>query len=132
MNYNPTTKEVTYSAKTFVIDHPKNPERYLVHGCLEGPEAGVYYRGIGEIESESVVVDLPHYTDSLAFEFTVNLTPIGKPRPLGASRVKNGQFEVYGTQGEFYWTVFGKRLNINTEPVKSEVVVHGHGPYRWI
>ena len=29
------------TAKTFVIDHPDDTSKYLVHGCLEGPEGGV-------------------------------------------------------------------------------------------
>jgi len=32
-------------SKTFVREHPLNKDKYLVHACLEGPEAGVYYRG---------------------------------------------------------------------------------------
>ena len=29
-----------------IIDHPDDKEnKYLIHGCLEGPEVGVYYRG---------------------------------------------------------------------------------------
>ena len=34
----------------------------MVHGCLEGPEAGVYYRGKGEIPEgeDSVVITLPN------------------------------------------------------------------------
>jgi hypothetical protein len=44
--YDNTTKQFVQStSKTFVIDHPVDPERYLVHACLEGPEAGIYYRG---------------------------------------------------------------------------------------
>jgi hypothetical protein len=137
MWYDATTKEIRYdSAKTFVIDHPVDNSRYLVHACLEGPESGVYYRGVGNITfGDSVIVNLPNYVDSLATDFTVSLTPIGRPRVLGASRVKNGKFEVYclsNEQCEFYWTVFAKRGNIVVEPTKSESIVHGDGPYRWI
>jgi len=35
--------------KTFIINHPLDDSKYLVHACLEGPEAGIYYRGDGEI-----------------------------------------------------------------------------------
>lgn len=43
---------MTYSTstKTFVIDHPIVPQSYLVHTCLYGSEAGVYYRGNQAIE----------------------------------------------------------------------------------
>ncbi len=43
LTYNTTTNEISSnSAKTFVINHPTKPDSYLVHACLEGPEAGVY------------------------------------------------------------------------------------------
>jgi hypothetical protein len=35
LQWDATSKEITYVAKTFVIDHPKDPSKYLVHGCLE-------------------------------------------------------------------------------------------------
>jgi hypothetical protein len=92
----------------------------------------VYYRGIGEIKEQSVTIHLPDYAKVLATEFTVNLTPIDTPRMLASSRVKFGSFEVYGPPGEFYWTVFGKRDSIVTEPYKTDVTLNGSGPYRWV
>jgi hypothetical protein len=60
--------------------------------CLEGPEAGVYYRGKGEItNNECVEVVLPHYVEKLAYNFTVQVTPIygNKMVTLNASEVEN-------------------------------------------
>jgi hypothetical protein len=132
MYYNSTTKEILYDiVKTFVIDHPLDSERYLVHACLEGPEAGVYYRGEGKIENESVTVTLPDYTTAF-IDFTINLTPIGKCISLATSRVKNGKFEVYGEPCEFFWTVYAKRGNVVVEPLKSSVKLNGDGPYKWL
>jgi len=121
------------STKTFVIDHPNDEDKYLVHGCLEGPEAGVYYRGVGKIfEDCKTDVYLPDYLFNLAYDFTVQITPIGLPiRTLVTSKV-DGKFTVYGDPGEFFWTVFGKRENIEIEPNKSNTFVNGSGPYRWI
>ena len=132
--YNTGTSEIQYieSSKTFVIDHPVDPDRYLVHACLEGPEAGVYYRGESKIDQASVVVRLPEYVESLARDFTVHVTPIGEPRLLGTSRVTGGQFTVYGPPGEFFWVVYGKRGSIEVEPMKKEVRLSGEGPYKWI
>jgi hypothetical protein len=112
---------------------PTDTSRYLVHSCLEGPEGGVYYRGEGAIVEgiDTTVVHLPDYI-SFAYDFTINITPIGNPRALGVSRVKNGRFCVYGPPGEFFWTVYGKRINIDPEPLKHLVEVKGQGPYRWI
>ena len=121
--------------KTFVMDHPMDNERYLVHACLEGPEAGVYYRGKSEIIDETEII-LPEYT--LVFrEFTVHITPIGQFAKLYASEVKNGKFTVYNSskkkkQVAFHWVVYARRQSICVEPPKSITKVHGEGPYRWI
>jgi len=79
LNWNSTTGEVVqYTGKTFVIDHPTDEEKYLVHACLEGPEAGVYYRGIGEIKEDDTTIEifLPDYVKYIAKEFNVIVTPI--------------------------------------------------------
>jgi len=137
MIYDPSDGEIRYiPTKTFVIDHPVNPDKYLVHACLEGPEAGVYYRGESEIPQgkDSIEVDLPDYVDALATDFTVHVTSIceGKPALIGASRVKNNKFTVYGDPGPFSWIVYGKRGDVDVEPDKDSVDVRGDGPYKYI
>jgi hypothetical protein len=124
-------------AKTFVIDHPKKKENYLVHACLEGPEIGVYYRGKGTIENNSVEIELPDYVDVLATEFTVHLTPIGGFAKLYASEVENGTFTVFRHDKsinpvKFHWVVYARRGSIEVDPLKSTTTVKGDGPYRWI
>jgi hypothetical protein len=138
MFYNPTSAEITYKAKTFIIDHPTDSERYLVHACLEGPEAGVYYRGIDEIKDgeRNKVITLPPYASVLAKDFTVHVTPIldwdeDQIRVLNSTLVKNNQFKVIGDKGKFSWLVYGKRHDINVEPKKNEIQVKGDGPYKW-
>ena len=134
--YDADTKEVSYRYKSFVIDHPTDEDKYLVHACLEGPEAGVYYRGEGKIvDNLSTTIDLPDYVEHLASEFTVQLTriyPGKKVGPLYAGRVKNNSFAVYGENCEFYWQVTGKRFDIEVEPSKDTTNVNGSGPYKWI
>jgi hypothetical protein len=137
LNYNTDTKEITYTdTKTFVIEHPINTNKYLVHGCLEGPEGGVYYRGKGEIVNNvSVDIALPSYVKSLAREFTVQITPIysgQKIEQLYTSDVENNQFTVYGNNTKFFWLVHGKRCDILVEPDKELTQVNGDGPYKWI
>ena len=138
LKYNSLTKEITFdTAKTFVIDHPLDNRKHLVHGCLEGPEGGVYYRGKAEItNNESTTIILPEYVDALATDFTVQLTQIHngtKVNPsLQTSEVENGRFVVYGSNCKFFWLVHGKRCDIDVEPDKSTTVVKGSGPYRWI
>ena len=123
------------AAKTFVIDHPKNTSKYLVHACLEGPESGVYYRGKGEItNSVFTTIQLPDYVDKLAGEFTIQITAIydGKVKIYNSTEVINNEFQVFGENGRFFWHVHGKRGNIEVEPFKHQVIIKGDGPYRWI
>ena len=141
--YDTTTFEVIRSTastsaqnKSFVIDHPKDENKYLVHACLEGPESGVYYRGKGEIRNgESVKIYLPNYVDKLATDFTVQITPIysgKKIEQLYTSEVQHNSFTVYGENCKFFWLVYGKRDKIEVEPLKTNVQVKGSGPYKWI
>ena len=107
-----------------------------MHACLEGPEAGVYYRGKSEIINNNMItIELPQYVKKLATDFTVQVTPIfnGKLNVLNTSEIINNKFSVYGENGKFHWVVYGKRLSIhNVEPNKGEVKVKGSGPYLWI
>jgi hypothetical protein len=121
--------------KSFIIEHPLDSEKYLVHACLEGPEAGVYYRGLGRISNNTdVEIKLPQYVSALAIAFTVNLTPVydGKQHILSTSLVENNKFKVYGDNCHFFWTVFGKRFDVTVEPDKNSVDVKGDGPYLYI
>jgi hypothetical protein len=124
------------NSKTFVIDHPTNANKYLVHACLEGPESGVYYRGEGQITNNlHTTIQLPAYVEHLATGFTIQITPIysGETiKPLYSSRVKGNSFTVYGENCEFFWHVTGKRGDINVEPSKDTTNVKGSGPYKWI
>ena len=47
-------------------------DKWLVHGCLEGPESGVYYRGK---DIAPTTVKLPEYVSKIASDFTVQVTP---------------------------------------------------------
>jgi len=134
--YDPSANALKYSlAKNFIIEHPVDINKYLVHACLEGPEAGVYYRGVGQItDNNSTTIELPYYVEKLATNFTIQITPIynGKIVILNASEVENNKFNVYGENCKFYWNLTGKRFDINVEPEKNSVCVKGDGPYLYI
>ena len=139
LTYNNTTSEITYDGgKTFVINHPTKPDRYLVHACLEGPEAGVYYRGEAKVENnQSVTVKLPDYVSALASNFSIQITPIYSDDTdenivYSTSRVKDNAFTVHGKNGSFYWLVYAQRGKVKVEPKKSDVEVGGDGPYKYI
>lgn len=143
--WNSGTKEIGYdSTKTFVIQHPDEADKYLVHACLEGPEAGVYYRGEGVISNgeKRVGITLPAYVKNLATELTVHLTPVlndediedETPLNLRSTRVRDdNSFTVYANKPvAFHWLVFGKRGDVKAEVDKSDAVMRGDGPYRWL
>lgn len=130
--------------KTFVIDHPLEEDRLLVHAVVEGPTADVFYRGEGRLEDGSATVALPDYFEALtvAGSATVQVTAIYEPglgTPMvAASRVRDGRFTVAGLGadgwGSFFWEVKAERARtgFDVEPVRSDVEVVGDGPYRYI
>lgn len=133
--YNNTTKEIAYGTKTFIIDHPVDKDKYLVHACVESPNTELIYRGKDEIiNNEFVSIQIPDYALLIGFDWSINLTPIGKSfNALSCSELneENGTFDVYGNNGKFYWTVYGQRTRFAVEPNKSELDVKGDGPYKW-
>jgi hypothetical protein len=138
--YNSATSTLVYDTatdstnKTFVVEHPLDENKYLVHGCLEGPEVGVYYRGSGTIgDTLSTVVDLPPYVEKMASDFTVHVTPIDGFANLYATRIRNNQFRVHSNSPvDFDYVVYGRRKVLDVEPPRETVQVHGNGPYTWI
>jgi len=87
----------------------------------------------GEIE-----IELPNYVSHISKEFTVHVTHIYKGFfcYLSTSQIVNNKFTVYSSVKEepvkFYWHVYGKRHDIEIEPLKYQINVKGDGPYKWI
>ena len=139
-----TVSQVVYNgptgptgAKSFIIDHPTDNNKYLIHSCLEGPEAGVYYRGEAEMKNGQIEIELPNYVSHISKEFTVHVSHIytGFFCYLSTSQIVNNKFTVYSSVQEpvkFYWHVYGKRYDIEIEPLKYQINVKGDGPYKWI
>ena len=120
--------------KTFIIEHPYDPHKYLIHSCLEGPEVGIFYRGTGEItNNNSVVVHLPKYTQQMLIDCSIIVSPVydGKLKMYNFTEFINNSFTVYGKNGKFSWLVVGKRHDIIVEPEKEDVRIYGKPPYLW-
>ena len=67
----------TTVGKSFYIPHPTKAGWNLEHGCLEGPENGIYQRGYCE-GIEDCVVKLPDYWGKLSEnDYTIHLTSCG-------------------------------------------------------
>lgn len=129
--------------KTFVIQHPTDNDKWLVHGAIEGPEAAVYYRGRATLINGLARVDLPLYFEAATAlgDRTVQVTPVmrfDKPLPsvLAATEVHEGCFFVGGdVDCEFFWEVKALRNDVprlQAEVDKRSVDVHGDGPYRYL
>lgn len=125
--------------KPFIIDHPDDPYRWLVHGCTESDRAGVEYWGEAEIIDGEAIVELPSYFESLTTEEnrSVLVTPIDELCMVAASRIEYGQFTIKcsGPDGtKVSWLVKAERkgaAGFPVEPLKSETEVRGNGPYRY-
>jgi hypothetical protein len=68
------TGNLTAASKSFDIPHPTKDGFRLRYGVLEGPEHGVYIRGV----VTSNIIELPDYWVNLVDEnsITIQLTPI--------------------------------------------------------
>jgi len=133
-------------AKTFVIDHPGDPRRYLVHATLEGPEGAVFYRGSARLDHGRAEVALPSYFESLTHtsDRTVILTNIDGFDRLAVEtqrdgKVANGRFVVISDNPDsaqaFDWEVKAVRKDVPRlveAPLKTEISVAGFGPYTFI
>lgn len=134
------------NVKNFIIAHPMDAARYLVHTTLEGPENAVFYRGSARLYHGRAEVQLPPYFEAAtrAEGRTVQVTPkfTGDDEAvsaLAASAVKHGAFKVRAIdrnnpEQSFDWEVKAVRADVApllVEPARSEIEVHGEGPYKY-
>ena len=54
-----------------------------------------------------------------------------KIKEYNVTEIQNNTFSVYGENGKFHWSIIGKRHDIVIEPLKTDVIVNGEGPYLW-
>jgi hypothetical protein len=107
------TGTLNAEVKNFDITHPVkgNPWR-LQYSSLEGPEAGVYLRGI----ATENVIELPDYWVGLTHEesITVQLTPIGSPCIHYVVDIKDNQVHIDCQDGQpnCYYNIYGKRKDV--------------------
>ena len=125
-----TSKADVLPAKPFDIEHPiKGDGHRLRHVSLEGPEAGVYYRGRLK---ESNTIELPSYWKGLVHEdsITVQLQPIGKNQDLVIESFNNEFITIeIGANQDFltgeilidcFYHVYGERKDVNSLMVEYE------------
>lgn len=125
--------------KSFIIDHPTDPERYLVHACTESPTPGVEYWGEVTLDEQGqAVVTLPNYFEALTLKtgraVAVNTCTDGL-RNASATYPESGQFRIHGAPGvRVTWIVKAVRADAGdmlVEPRRNQIDVQGQGPYRY-
>ena len=117
--------------KPFDLVHPtKGKGHRLRYACIEGPEAGVYYRGRLK---ESNVIELPYYWKDLVHSdsITVQLQPIGSNQNLVIQEFNN-EFIVIAEDStntdlitdlstiDCFYHVYGERIDVNPLIVEYE------------
>lgn len=111
------------TTKKFDIPHPTKSNHRLAHVCLEGPEAGVYYRG--RLVNKNVI-ELPEYWRSLvdAETITVNLTSHGSYQELFVKSIEWGsRINIVNNAGgpiDCSYVVYGERKDIDKLIVEYE------------
>ena len=129
--------------KTFIVDHPLDENKYIVHATLEGPEGGVYYRGTSQLYNGKATISLPHYFEAFTRKEgrTILLTNIdGFDRiaiqSVDGEKIVDGKFVVVSDNPEssqkFDWEVKAVRADgpkLQAEPDKQDLQVGGFGPY---
>lgn len=131
--------------KTFIIDHPADSGRHLVHAALEGPEGAVFYRGSARLEAGRAHIELPAYFEALTRTEgrTIQLTNVDgfdrlAVQTQAGARIVDGAFLVVSenpqSQQRFDWEVKAVRADgpaLVVEPLKGSIHIAGSGPYTY-
>lgn len=112
------------NSKTFNISHPSpgKEDLRLVHGCLEGPEHGVYVRGRITNRKE---ISLPAYWKDLVDvrTMTISLTPIGSHQNVIIKRFDAEKVYLQAQGGmpiDCFYHIYGERKDIDRLVIEQE------------
>ena len=117
--------------KFFVQQHPTDETKEITFASLEGPEAGVYVRGEGQLQDGKAVIELPESFRLVASEegLTVQLTPIGGWLKLYVVELTPERLvvrEADDSNARFYYLVQGVRKGYEGfEPIQSKPELEG-------
>ena len=114
---------VMAKVKNFSIPHPTQPNVNLVYACLEGPENGVYVRGVLK---NNDTIKLPEVWKNLVnpSSITVSLTPVGAEQSLIIKRVSKNEVVVGSRPGmpiHCHYHVYAERIDV--EKLVTEVSI---------
>jgi hypothetical protein len=106
--------------KLFDIPHPSKENQRLRHGCLEGPELGVYTRG----KTSEGIIPLPSYWSGLVDEktITVHLTPTNMDQTLVVNNINGLLIQVLGNHHlPYHYMVMAERKDVDKLDVETNV-----------
>ncbi len=98
--------------KSFVEPHPTDAGAVIRYVSLEGPESGVYFRGVGQIASGHAFLTIPESFRIVADSagVTVQLTAVGSPATLWVESIDAQQVAIRGSADvTFHYLVQGVR-----------------------
>ena len=108
--------------KPFDIEHPSKKGWRLRYACIEGPEAGVYYRG--RLNNQKII-KLPYYWKDLVNvdSITVQLQPIGAHQDIIVKRWDDENIYLQAQGGlpiNCFYHVYAERNDIDKLEVEYE------------
>jgi hypothetical protein len=112
--------------KSFVQPHPTNPAKEIRYVCLEGNEAGTYFRGTAHLVNGVAEIEIPEdfslVTDPEGI--TVQVTAVGMPAALYVAEQGLSRIVVRGApDATFHYFVNGVRRGYtNFEPIQDNVM----------
>ena len=118
-----SAKKITADVKNFDIKHPSKEGWRLRYACIEGPEAGVYYRG--RLKNQKII-KLPYYWKDLVSvdSITVQLQPIGAHQDIIVKRWDDENIYLQAQGGlpiNCFYHVYAERNDIDKLVVEYEV-----------
>lgn len=106
--------------KNFVHPHPDDPSKMLRFTCLEGNEAGTYFRGRTRLVDGRALIAIPDAWRCVTARdgISVQVTPVKSFAQIAVFEATRERIEVRGTADcEFFYTVQGVREGFEDEEV---------------
>ena len=119
-----TATSASSGVKTFNIPHPSPDKegKRLVHGCLEGPELGVYYRG--RVTNSKEIFLPPYWKDLVDWTTTtVSLTPIGSHQDVIIKRFDDEKIYLQSNGGlpiDCFYHVYATRKDVPVLEIEQD------------
>jgi hypothetical protein len=126
---------IAHGSKSFRIEHPENPDKYIQYAAIESPEVAVKIRGRAKLAQGKIRVNLPRHWELVVDEnglTTIQLTAIDDCGGLYApkDKIKVSSFEVSelnngNSNAEFCWELTAVRKGFRdyvVEPTKEDII----------